>query len=311
MSQPTADAPLASRLTPAVKWILALSVAVFFVQATLVGSSMLGWLGFRLDDLATRWWSPVTYLFVHAGSWHGFWLLAVNLYALWLFGPRLEREWSSGELVRFAVVCGLGGLALHLLLFRGTLLVGASAAVFGVMLAYARRWPDEVVHLAGVIPLRVRWLVAALAVTSLALGVDAAGGLAPLAHLGGFLTGWLHLRLATPSGGARMRPRIASLPDQPDETPRAVPRAPYRPRERGEDDVDEIVARSKAAVANNRPALPAGARAPEPDPEPEPVRGPDLDVLLDKISLHGLESLTREEREFLEHTARRLRGGDE
>src|SRR5690606_11282613 len=112
-------------------------------------------------------------------------------------------------------------------------------------------------------------------------GGPAASGVAHLAHLGGFVAGWLYLRIFSAGAGEGLRPQIAALPDYPDETPRAIPRGPLRPRERREDEVDEIVARSKAAVAKKRP--PAPAAAPSPDPQPSP----ELDRVLDKISEGG------------------------
>ncbi len=311
MSYPAAaDASPTPRLTPAVKGLVAACAAVFFIQVTtFIGAAdMHRWLGFSLTTIGERWWTPVTYMFVHGGFWH----LALNMYVLLLFGSRVERAWSSGEFVRYYLLCGFGGLLLQVLFFRDSLLIGASAAVYGVMLAFARRWPDEVVYLFAVIPIKVRWLVLALAVMSLVSGIAATSdvgsttNVAHLAHFGGFLTGWLYLRMFAITDGQRLRPRIAALPDTPDETPRAVPRGPLRPREKPDDEVDEIVQRSRAAVANNRPGFPVATQ-----PRPAEPRTPamDLDLLLDKISQHGIDSLTGEERRLLDEVSRKLQDG--
>lgn len=305
-----ADAPNAPRLTPAVKGLIAVCIAVFFIQVTtFIGAAdMHRWLGFSLTALGERWWTPVTYMFVHGGFWH----LALNMYVLVLFGSRVERGWSSGEFLRYYLLCGFGGLLLQVLFFRESLLIGASAAVYGVMLAFARRWPDEVVYLLGVIPIKVKWLVIALAVMSLVSGIaetsqtPGTGSVAHLAHFGGFLTGWIYLRVFAMTDGERLRPRIAALPDVRDETPRAIPRAPLRPREKPDDEVDEIVQRSRAAVANNRPGFPLATQPRAVEPRTPAM---ELDLLLDKISQHGIDSLTGEERQLLDEVSRKLQQG--
>lgn len=304
MSRAHADEQHPLRLTPAVQWLLALNVGIAFLQITLVQPPVMAQLlGFQATNLWGQWWTTATYMFVHAGFWH----LALNMYMLFLFGPRIEREWSPREFTGYYLLCGLGGLFAHLLFFRAGLLVGASAAVFGVTLAYALRWPDDELHLFGVIPLKVRWWIALLVLMDLWGGLSSdRTGIAHFAHLGGFATGLLYLRLAgSVRSRERMRPRVSQAPDYGDDPPRAIPRGVQRTRERP-DEVDEIVAKSKAALAQ-RPSvqtLPA-----EPAPRPEPER--ELDDVLDKISHHGIESLTPAERRVLDDASRKMRGEEE
>jgi membrane associated rhomboid family serine protease len=310
MSFPATDEPESPRPTPAVLWLLALNVAVYFVQVTVQGDLPV-WLGFR-GRFPEAWWTPLTYMFVHGGFWH----LALNMYTLWVFGPRIEREWSAASFVGFYLWCGLGGVAAHALLIRGpSLLVGASAAIFGVIFAYARRWPDEEVLFFGVVPMKVRWLVAFMAITNLALGFlsaapDGLGGgdrTAYFAHLGGFVFAWLYfLRPSTPNV-ERLRQRVASAPDLGDEPPRPVPRSLPRPRERGSD-ADEVVEKSKAVTARPTRHTPAPPRRPAPPvPAAAGTRTEALDHVLDKISQHGMASLTPDERTLLEEMSRKLR----
>lgn len=288
----------APRLTRAVRRLLALNIAVYFLQVTLVGSAnMQGALGFSWDRLPEASWTVatvVTYMFVH-GS---FWLLALNLYVLFLFGPRLEHAWSSGEFTRYYVLCGLGGWFFHVLFAREALLVGATAAVLGVALAYAMRWPDDEMYVFGLLPMRVKWVAALLAAVSLAWGMAAEGGVAYLAHAGGMAAGWLLLRSSASMSLDRFRQRVSPLPDLPDETPRAIPRSLPRTRERGRE-IDEIVAQSNAAL-RRRPA----AAPPAPLRQAAPA---DLNSVLDKISQQGIDSLTSEERRLLEELSRELR----
>ena len=134
------DSPQRPRMTPAVQWLMAANIGVYFLQLTLIGPDQIfRALGLSVGDLASGWWTPFTYMFVHAGLWH----LAFNMFALWMFGPRVEESWSTRGFLYFYLWCGLGGAVAHLLLQRNAGLIGASAAVSGVMLAYALRWPDE------------------------------------------------------------------------------------------------------------------------------------------------------------------------
>jgi membrane associated rhomboid family serine protease len=297
----TAEESEAPRITPAVRWIIALNVGIYFLQVTVLGPGVERLLGFQASDLPGAWWRALTYMFVHGGLLH----LVGNMYMLWLFGPRVEHEWSAGGFTRYYLWCGLGGWLAHVLFIREGLLVGASGAVYGVMLAYAMRWPSQELYLFGAVPVKVKWLfVGYLAVDVLygLLGGGAAGGVARFAHIGGAAAGWLYLR--TPSGQQidRLRQRVAQVPDLPDETPRAIPRSGPRPRERG-NEVDEIVAKSKALAATRRPPAP-----PAPKPAASGNRKADeLNLVLDKISEQGLGSLTNEERRLLEEMSRKLR----
>lgn len=299
MSYALADDQDPPRITPAVKWLIAANVAVAFLQLTIVGhEQMYRWLGFELADLNGAWWKIFTYMFVHGGIIH----LGLNMYTLWLFGRRVEMVWSPGGFARYYVWCGLGGWLAYLPFSRGAPLVGASAAVFGVMLAYAMRWPDEEVLLFGVLPMKVKWLVTGLVVSNLVLGVATVGAgssTAYFAHLGGLAFGWLYLRTPTPQSIDRLRQRVSQLPDLPDETPRAIPRSLPRTRERG-NEIDEIVAKSKAVVTKRQPVIPPQART-------QPKRAEELNLVLDKISRQGLDSLTGDERRLLEEMSRQLR----
>ena len=287
------------RMTPAVQWLMAATVAVAFLQITVVDLQRP--LGFEFSDLEQgQLWSLATYMLVHGGFWH----LAMNMYMLYLFGPRVEHAWRSADeqrsFIAFYVICGLGGVLFHLLFQRNGLLIGASAAVLGVMVAYAMRWPDEELMLFFVVPVKVKWVVVFMVPLNLVAAIGAGGaGTAWAAHLGGLTAAWLYLH-APSASMERLRQRIAQNPDAPDETPRAIPRSTNRPRER-QSEADEAVARSKAVVTR-KPAAPNVRVAPAP-----PSRNPELDRVLDKISERGIESLTDSERIVLEEFSKKLR----
>lgn len=288
------------RMTPAVQVLIAINIAVYFVQRTVVQpSDMAEALGFQMRDLGRSWYTIITYMFVHGGVWH----LALNLYTLFLFGPRVERAMGSWrEFTRFYLVAGLGGWLAHALFVRDGVLIGASAAIFGVMLAFAARWPETEVYLFGVVPMKVRWLVAALVVMNLVQGLTpgAADGTAYLAHVGGVVTAWMYLRATNALHPERARATVASAPDLPDEPPRAVPRSMPRGREKLSE-IDELIAK-KGTAAVRRTSAPATK-----PPKVTPVVSAELDHVLDKISKHGLESLNVDERRLLDEMSRRLR----
>lgn len=296
------------RMTPAVQVLIAINVAMLFLQWTIGGMIPVlrpDVLAYSGDPLRT-WWTPITYMFVHAGLWH----LALNMYTLWIFGPRLEHVWGTKRFVGFYLWCGLGGVLTHALFSPGSsLLVGASAAIFGVMLAFAWLWPREEIYLFGVLPMRVSVLVALLAGINLLQGVLApasavGSGVAHLAHLGGFAFAFLYLHAPSPGSLDRLRQHVSSVPDG-SESPRAIPPRTARSRTRV-DEVDEVVAKSKAIVGKQKLG------------KHQPIRGQlsrgsaelktaDVDRLLDKISAEGIESLTDEERAMLSEISRRLR----
>lgn len=143
-----------------------------------------------------RPWTVFTYMFLHGGLWH----LLFNMIGLWFFGPRLEARLGSKHFLWLYVLSGLIGAALTLLgavftIFAWNVpVVGASAAVYGVLLGYARYWPRHQIFLWGILPIEARVLVAALTFMSLYGGISGGGNIAHLAHLGGFLGGYLYLK---------------------------------------------------------------------------------------------------------------------
>ncbi len=293
------------RMTPAVQWLLAANIGVYFLQLTLFRSeAVYRALGLSAENVASAWWTPLTYMFVHAGLWH----LAFNMFALWMFGPRVEYSWNTRGFTYFFLWCGLGGALAHLLLQGNASLIGASAAVSGVMLAYALRWPDEEVYLFGMIPMKTRWLVVWMVLINLAMGVASTpggSGIAWFSHLGGLAFGWLYLRMSSFGGLDNFRRWVSPVPDEPEDAFRAVPKVRPRNRQRSErSEVDEVVAKSNAVVTHTpvRSAL-------VPRTEDTSRRSAErLDLVLDKISKHGIESLTSEEVRILEDMSRKLRG---
>ena len=179
-------------MTPWVKRLIAANVIVYLLFS-LAGAGSGGFRAMVLvPQLALlRPWTLVTYMFLHAGFMH----LALNMLGLYFFGPRLEARMGSTHFLRLYMCGGLGG-ALFSFLPPMAPVVGASGAVFAVLLGFARYWPMAPVYIWGILPIRARWLILFLAGYSLFAGITQVNdGTAHFAHLGGFAGALVYLRL--------------------------------------------------------------------------------------------------------------------
>jgi membrane associated rhomboid family serine protease len=161
-----------------------------------------------------HWWQPVTHMFMHGGFWH----LIFNMYTLSIFGSVLERVWGTKKFLLFYFVTGLGAALIHtgvewlqmqswlsqaaegstaamtsIHLLKMTPTVGASGAIYGVLMGYAMLYPDTVLSLLiPPISLKAKWFVLIFAAIELFTGVTGTGGnIAHFAHLGGLIFGFL------------------------------------------------------------------------------------------------------------------------
>jgi membrane associated rhomboid family serine protease len=183
---------------PAFTQALIIANVLGFLLENLLGAPVIQWLALwpaaSVDGLP--WLSPwqlVSYSFLHAGVMH----LAFNMFALWMFGSDVERVWGPRRfaLTYFAAVIfgALTQLLVGLFVGGGGPTVGASAGIFGILLAYALLFPDRVIMpLFPPIPMPARIFVLLYAILELGLGVTGSEqGVAHFAHLGGLLGGWL------------------------------------------------------------------------------------------------------------------------
>lgn len=263
------------RLTPVVKKLLLANVAVFF--ATLVYPGLIDVLAFRPDRLFTQFWGIFTYMFVHGSFGH----LFMNMLVLFFFGPPLESRWGGKEFLRFWVVAALGGVVLQFAFAGGGPgMVGASAACYGIMLAFAMNWPDAPIYIWGIFPVKAKWLVGIMAVAVLLSSFGGAGGgIAHFAHLGGLVAGFIYLKADWRPGQIgkdlreKARPRRRRLA--------IVPREEIERR-----------AQAKGRTMNDRD---------------ERKMLDEVDRVLDKISEQGMSSLTAEERKLLDEVSRKHR----
>lgn len=199
-------------MTPWVLRLLLANVAVFIIQPFLAGP-ILNALVLVPVLVPTRPWTILTYQFLHAGFLH----LLFNMIALYFFGPRLEDRLGGKHFLAMYLVSGASGAVLSV--FTPTAaIVGASGAVFGVLLGFARYWPREKIYIWAILPVEARILVIFLAALSLYGGIAGGGNIAHFAHLGGFVGGWVYLKvLERNSEAERFKRRVeaAQAPKAP------------------------------------------------------------------------------------------------
>ena len=189
-------------VTPVVKAIIWANVACFVVS-WLVPSVML-YLGLQPDAVFTRLfiWQPVTYMFLHAGVFH----ILFNMLALWMFGVELERLWGRDFFLKYYFVTGVGAAVTTLLLallpgalgtsMRFSVTVGASGAIYGLLLAYALSFPDRPIYMWALFPIPAKYFVLIMGAIAFMSSVGGnQGGVANTAHLGGLAFGYLYLRV--------------------------------------------------------------------------------------------------------------------
>lgn len=246
-------------MTPLVTVLILANAGMFLLQM-LFDPAVSRYLAFYPWGVLQHPWTPVTYMFLHGGFMH----ILFNMWALYLFGPRVEERLGGRRFLGLYFVSGLSGAALSFLTPHAGV-IGASGAVFGVFFAFARFWPRVQIFIWGIFPIEARTLVIVGTVISLWFGYRGGGGIAHFAHLGGYLGAWVFLRLAERYSSAMAFKARA---------------APVQNRKVDEHDIS----RWRKIRSDQM----------------HPLNREELDRILDKISSTGLGSLNTQERAFLE-----------
>ena len=225
-------------------------------------------------------WQLITFQFMHGGIWH----LVFNLLAIYFFGRTVEAALGKNRFLKFYLLCGvIGGIAQMLFAwllpaYFGGAVVGASAGAFGLIAAFAAMFPDRELTLLlfFVIPVSMRartllWLSIGLALFGIIVPNT---GVAHAAHLGGIFTGLLYIRWIVQGKGWAGWRSFRPATRRPREL---VPTLSTR---------RSLWQRSKKTVADDLP--------------PAEFISREVDPILDKISAHGIQSLTERERKILE-----------
>ncbi len=189
---------LGGSTTPAVRALLITNIAVFLFQ--LLSQSLVQVRIERLFGLAPYdvvhhlfLWQLATYMFLHGGFWH----IALNMLALWMFGTELEGLWGTKKFLRFYLITGVGAAILSTVVSPNsyTVIIGASGAIYGLLAAYGLLFPDRIILPYFVPPIKANYPVLILGLITFWSSVSATGGgVEHVAHLGGMIFGWLYLR---------------------------------------------------------------------------------------------------------------------
>jgi membrane associated rhomboid family serine protease len=152
-------------------------------------------------------WQLVTYIFLHGGFFH----ILFNMFGLYMFGSELEVTWGTRQFTKFFFLCGVGAAILTVVVspHSQVAIIGASGAIFGLLVAYGVLFPDRLIYLYMIIPIKAKWFVMIYGAINLLSALSVANsGVAYVTHVGGMLTGLIYLK------GGRFIPDIRSRYDR-------------------------------------------------------------------------------------------------
>ena len=248
-------------MPPGVKYLLIFNVFIYLIQQ-FANESMIYYFGLIpvrvLQDLAV--YQFVTYMFLHGGFFH----ILMNMFVLWMFGREIEMTWGLKRFLKYYFLCGIAGGLFTVAFMPNSIVptIGASGAIYGLLVAYAVMFPNRTVYLYFLIPVKVKWLVLFfVGFTFLASFNANSSSIGHLAHLGGAVVGFLYLKLDW-----RLRNLFHKL-------------SPFRIMR------DLRFKKSKHKMEKNR------------EKTEEIMKR--VDDILDKINAVGIENISEEDRRFL------------
>jgi membrane associated rhomboid family serine protease len=250
-------------IPPAIKTIIIINVAVFLLQTTPFGETIttLGAL-WPIGSGNFRLWQPLTYMFLHGGGQH----LFFNMFALWMFGAEIENYWGTRQFNTYYFICGLGAAAINLLATIGdpNPTVGASGAIYGVLIAFGMMFPDRYIFLYFLFPIKAKYFIAGYALIEFFSGLGSrsmgsGSNIAHFAHLGGMLIGFIYITI-----------------------------------KRNEWSISGLFSKMNSFGKKK-----SGPRLYKQNKVAPPVSEAEINAILDKISEYGYDSLTEEERRKL------------
>lgn len=178
-------------ISPFIKVIIIVNVAVFLFQQVSAGLiPLLGLTPTRfLAEFPNLIYQTMTYMFLHGSFGHIFF----NMFALWMFGTEIEQTWGTRRFGRFYVYSGLAGAILTLIVLssQAVPMIGASAAIYGILVAYWFMYPNRLLYIYFMFPVKVKWAIPGFMLLGL---IFSPGNVAHMAHLGGALLGIIYMK---------------------------------------------------------------------------------------------------------------------
>ena len=275
---------IGSPLLPAVKWIIISCIAVFLLQFILNSQSADAYKRFMTLFSYTPAlafgkgyiWQVVTYVFLHGGLFH----ILFNLFFLWMIGGLVEGRLGTKRFLWLFFIAGASGALAQGVVFPSLATIGASAAVLGVAAACGMLFPNMMILVFFIFPMKMKHFVILLAVIDIVSAAEGGGNVAHYAHLAGLGAGYLFVKFEP-----RVRPVV-------------VPR--WRRL--------KILFRSLWWRLTGRfRGFTGGGGGESVHIEDDEAYQREVDRLLDKIFREGTSSLTDEENEFLRKTSEKYR----
>lgn len=286
---------------PVIKTLLLINAAVFIILG--LGGKMFSLGGIPLEYIFNYYlglmplghgfypWQLITYQFMHADFWH---LLYNMFFGLWMFGMEVEHQWGSKRFLTFYLLCGVVAGLTQLLLAPmlepmsvidraggGIPTIGASGAVYGVLVAFAMLFPDRYIYIYFLLPVKAKYFIFGLIIFGV-VSVGSQTTIANLAHLGGAVAGYIYILILT-----------KRFPLQS-----AIDRLGWWLNSRKSRQAEEVhledVAGAKVFDINERPKT------------EQEINQMKIDKILDKISSGGYQSLTEEEKRILFEASKKL-----
>jgi membrane associated rhomboid family serine protease len=191
---------LSGKFPPGVKWLLIVNVVAFLLMYFAADTSFQRtflWLVLQPAAVLKEFqiWRLVGYLFLHGGVWH----LLVNMFTLWMFGCTLEAQWGTRQFLRYYFLCGIGAgicdVLVNAMLGRwGSSTIGASGAIYGLLLAFGVLYPNQTVLFNFLFPIKAKYFVMIYGAMALLGALNMNSGVSNIAHLGGMAFGFAYLK---------------------------------------------------------------------------------------------------------------------
>jgi membrane associated rhomboid family serine protease len=288
-----------SLFPPVIKNLLILNGVIFFIQ--LIGGMVSFGGGYTFKIVIERYfalippnvfsdasfypWQLVTYQFLHGGFSHVFF----NMLMLWMFGMEIENQWGPKKFLIFYLSCGVvAGLA-HMLIAPllgggNAPVVGASGAIYGVMVAFAMMFPNRLIFVYFLFPIKAKYLIGILIAMEF-LFVDSGGSVAHLAHIGGALAGFIYI-LFDKKSNAEVRSMFtkSSYRQKKPFNPFGAMGEKFKRKTEAED-----------------------AQFYEIKDKDEQITQQQIDAILDKISQSGYQNLTDKEKKILFEASKKMK----
>ncbi len=248
----------------AIKWLIIANVSVYLIS-WFAGRNFLYIFGLvPYQVVKSLWlWQIFTHMFLHGGLFH----LLINLFVLWMFGKPIEREWGTSSFLKYYFTCGLGaGIFILITSLNSRIpVVGASGAIYGILVAFAMLYPDSIIYLYFLFPIKAKHFAILIGAVAFLGGISGGrSNIAHFGHLGGFLVGYVYLKF--PLWKYRFHPeRLFTF--------LRLPKISLKKRKKD---------KAKSYRIEER-----------------------VNQILDKILLHGVDSLTAEEKRIMDEYSRR------